>query len=118
MASAALKNLVNGPITSQMIAYITKKAELVIPCDPLTKQNISIQQSPNFGDDDQHPLPPLNAFIRCLVKNSNVSTATLLTTIVYLDRLQKKLPKLARGMSLYELRVSLNTAWKSGLFRL
>src|SRR4051794_17977832 len=110
MASAALKNLVSGPITPQMIgkffslfvllltrkdnfclkfsfssflAYITKKAASVIPCDPpLTQLNMSTTQPQNIGDDDQQPLPPLHAFIQRLVAKSNVSTATFLTTIV------------------------------------
>jgi hypothetical protein len=102
MASASLKNLVSGPITPQMIAYIAKKAASVIPCDPPpTQLNMPTTQPQNIGDDDQQPLPHLHNFIQRLVTKSNVSTATFLTTIVYLDRLRTKLPKLARGMIFY-----------------
>ena len=70
-------------------------------------------QPQNIGDDDQQPLPPLHNFIQRLVSKSNVSTATFLTTVVYLDRLRTKLPKLARGMIYYNLcqSTSLNTAF-------
>ncbi|CAH1757071.1 14621_t:CDS:10 [Entrophospora sp. SA101] len=52
-------------------------------------------------------LPPLQNFIQRLVTRSSVSTATFLTTIIYLDRLKKKLPKLARGMHCTRHRVFL-----------
>ncbi|CAJ0879072.1 8260_t:CDS:2, partial [Entrophospora sp. SA101] len=58
-------------------------------------------------DEDLQLLPPLQNFIQRLVTRSSVSTATFLTTIIYLDRLKKKLPKLARGMHCTRHRVFL-----------
>ncbi|CAG8756283.1 13106_t:CDS:1, partial [Racocetra fulgida] len=79
--------------------YVAQKAAEVIPCDPPPinkRQDQSKNMSRNVGEDDYQPLPPLISFIQRLVVKSNVSTATFLTTVVYLARLKNKLPKLAR----------------------
>lgn len=51
----------------------------------------------------------MTQFVRYLVKSTSQNTATLLTTLVYLQRLRKRLPLEAKGMSCTAHRIFLAT---------
>lgn len=99
----ALVALMRQKISLDMVSHITQKAMSVInlgdepeslPTPPRTPSKASSSQSEREASSF---LPPLNEFIIILVHNSRVQIASLLTTLVYLDRLRNKLPQMAKG---------------------
>lgn len=53
--------------------------------------------TPSRSTEASNRLIPLDDFIAHLIKCSNVQVPTLLTTLVYLERLRTKLPDMAKG---------------------
>ena len=113
MHDPALLDLLRRPVSREMIAYVAQKTtsvivvdELPLPTPPHTplKQSFAEQQAQGqvdpgyFGHTGPYMgLPPLDEFITHLVESANVQTPTLLATIIYLERLKSKLPRMAKG---------------------
>jgi PHO85 cyclin-1 len=86
MNKAALERFIQMPVTRSMVSYLAQKAKEVIRCGP------------EPFDKTESPLPPLELFIQSLVDRSHVQVPTLMSSLVYLSRLQHRLPQVAKGM--------------------
>ncbi|KAH8149520.1 uncharacterized protein LAJ45_06600 [Morchella importuna] len=90
---AALESFVRMPVTPAMISHLALTASTVIRCEPP-----STTTAPTTTPSNSPPLPTLEQFITSLVDRSHVQVPTLMSSLVYLTRLQRRLPSVAKGM--------------------
>ncbi|KAI9678844.1 MAG: hypothetical protein M1817_005904 [Caeruleum heppii] len=105
----ALDHFIRQPVSKEMIAYLAEKASSVIRCEPAptsSSPNPRLPPTPPRTPQGESAarftrdlsLPTLEAFISSLVERSHVQVSTLMSSLVYLARLQKRLPPVAKGM--------------------
>jgi len=92
-ASKAIAEMIKNPVSDDMIAF-SYKASTVIQCEPRPSTPPSHHRSTSSGLD----IPALPTFVEQVARRSNVRAGTFLASTVYLDRLEKRLPKEASGM--------------------
>ena len=98
---AALAQFIVMPVSREMISHLAKQASSVIRCEASPQQASHLPPTPPRtppNDPMQPALPTVEQFITSLVDRSHVQVPTLMSSLVYLDRLRSRLPPVAKGV--------------------
>lgn len=101
--SKALEHFIYQPVSRDMINYLADAARNVIPCD----SSYDLPTPPRTPEPADKSLPTLEEFITQLVTSSNVQVPTLMSSLVYLNRLKSRLQPQARGLKCTTHRIFL-----------
>lgn len=93
-----LVEFMRQPVTDEMVSYLALQTERTIAIDETPVQTLPSPPQTPQKDAPAEGLPSLTTFICTLVLKSNVQVATLMSTLVYLQRLRSKLPSMAKGV--------------------
>lgn len=117
----ALDHFVFQPVDREMIRYLADAAYNVIQCDPnmmppsptdprrVGTGGQRTTPPPRSVRSDDGALPSLEEFITQLCSSSNVQVPTLMSTLVYLNRLKDRLQPMAKGLRCTAHRIFLAT---------
>lgn len=98
--NVALEHFICSPVTKNMIVYLANMARDVIQCNNIaTTAQIQRQQACTSSTalqltqrDEALNIPSLDQIITSLVVQSEIQVPTLMTTLLYLERVKQKLP--------------------------
>ncbi|KAK4111481.1 hypothetical protein N656DRAFT_711818, partial [Canariomyces notabilis] len=94
----ALKMLVWQPVSTDMIRFLARAASNVIQCDPGPIAPAAGEAYTSDYTSSPRTLPTLEKFIDQVVRCSNVQVPTLMSSLVYLNRLKSRLGPRSKGL--------------------